>query len=273
MIYVILPVHNRKKITESFIQNLVEQTYKDFKLILVDDGSQDGTSEMVLSYISSSVVISGKGDWWWGGSLQQAYKWIKINSVNTNDDILIINDDVEISKKFLEIGIESLKKNDKSLFLAKAISVQDKSKITCGIHVDWKKMTFEKVNKNEDINCFSTRGLFLSVESFLSIGGFHPFLLPHYLSDYEYTIRAYNKGYKLLVNNNLFLMFNENISGYHAINEKSFFTYMKKYFSKKNPGNPIYQISFVFLVVPWRWKIKHFVRISLVCVKSILNNI
>ena len=79
MIYVILPVHNRKKITESFIQNLVEQTYKDFKLILVDDGSQDGTSEMVLSYISSSVVISGKGDWWWGGSLQQAYKWIKIN--------------------------------------------------------------------------------------------------------------------------------------------------------------------------------------------------
>ncbi|MCK5537931.1 MAG: glycosyltransferase family 2 protein, partial [Bacteroidales bacterium] len=39
MIYIILPVHNRKKITEKFIKCLVKQTYQDFKLILVDDGS------------------------------------------------------------------------------------------------------------------------------------------------------------------------------------------------------------------------------------------
>ena len=51
MIYVITAVHNRIRITEEFINQLLMQTYKEISLILVDDGSTDGTSEMVRKKI------------------------------------------------------------------------------------------------------------------------------------------------------------------------------------------------------------------------------
>ena len=70
MIYIILPVHNRKVTTEKFIKSLVAQTYKEFKLILVDDGSTDGTDKMVLSYIPDGIILKGDGNLWWAGGLQ-----------------------------------------------------------------------------------------------------------------------------------------------------------------------------------------------------------
>ncbi|MDD2656652.1 MAG: glycosyltransferase [Patescibacteria group bacterium] len=272
MIYIILPIHNRKKITESFIKNLVEQTYKDFELILVDDGSLDGTSEMVLSYIPETTIIRGKGNWWWGGSLHQAYKWVKRNNLDINDDVLIINDDVKISNNFLELGVEFLKNNETSLCLAKAVDIQDPKRNTCGIHINWSKMTFEESKNNKDINCFSTRGLFLKVKSFLDIGDFHPILLPHYFSDYEYTVRAFKKGYKLLVDSNIFLFFNEDKNVYKK-GKENFFIFLKKHFSKKNPGNPIYFLSFIFLSVPAKFKLGAVLKVLYMNMKVIIKNI
>ncbi len=61
-LYVIFPAHNRKHVTEKLIRSLKEQTYQDFTLVLVDDGSTDGTSEMVRGYFGNVVVIRGKGN-------------------------------------------------------------------------------------------------------------------------------------------------------------------------------------------------------------------
>lgn len=63
-----------------------------------------------------------------------------------------------------------------------------------GVYADLKKLTFRQAKTKDEINCLSTRGLFLRVKDFKKIGGFYPKLLPHYLSDYEFTIRAYKKS-------------------------------------------------------------------------------
>ena len=47
MMYVVTAVHNRYNITKRFIEQLLEQTYKEFVLVLIDDGSTDNTAEMV----------------------------------------------------------------------------------------------------------------------------------------------------------------------------------------------------------------------------------
>ena len=47
MIHIVTAAHNRYKITEKFVDSLCRQTYRDIHLIFVDDGSTDGTSEMV----------------------------------------------------------------------------------------------------------------------------------------------------------------------------------------------------------------------------------
>ena len=44
MIYIIIPVFNRWNFTVECLNSLINQTYKKFKIIVVDHGSTDGTS-------------------------------------------------------------------------------------------------------------------------------------------------------------------------------------------------------------------------------------
>ena len=48
MLFIVTPVFNRKDFTYSFLQSLKKQTYDDFKVIIVDDGSADNTWYEIL---------------------------------------------------------------------------------------------------------------------------------------------------------------------------------------------------------------------------------
>lgn len=50
MISVIVPVYNAEKFLNRCIDSILGQTYKDFELILVDDGSQDHSSDILNKY-------------------------------------------------------------------------------------------------------------------------------------------------------------------------------------------------------------------------------
>ncbi|MCG6167618.1 glycosyltransferase [Leptospira sp. FAT2] len=249
--------------TERLILCLKRQTYKNFKILLIDDGSKDGTSEMATSHFPESAIIKGSGDWWWGGSLQQGYNWLKRHEIETDDDILIVNDDVEFADDFLEIGIELLKKNKDSLFLAKSYSRIDNSLQDSGVRVDWSNLSFKMANSQKEINVLSTRGLFLKVRTFFKIGGFYPRLIPHYQSDYEFTHRAYLKGFTLRTSDSLFLLEDPNETGIRTAEVRDIKDFIKVYFNKKSNYYLLSWVSFVILRCPWRWKVRNVIRILL----------
>lgn len=47
---VIVPVYNGELYIDKLIESILAQTFKDFELIIVDDGSKDGTKEVVKKY-------------------------------------------------------------------------------------------------------------------------------------------------------------------------------------------------------------------------------
>lgn len=47
MISVVIPTYNEKEVLEKCIESLGAQTYRDFEIIVVDDGSTDGTIEIL----------------------------------------------------------------------------------------------------------------------------------------------------------------------------------------------------------------------------------
>lgn len=57
-ISVIIPTYNRKDIILDAIQSVLSQTFKDFELIVVDDGSIDGTVEYLTSLQMPITIIS-----------------------------------------------------------------------------------------------------------------------------------------------------------------------------------------------------------------------
>ena len=50
MISVILPTYNRAKEIPKSIESILNQTYQNFELIIIDDGSTDNTQEVVARY-------------------------------------------------------------------------------------------------------------------------------------------------------------------------------------------------------------------------------
>lgn len=270
-VYILLPVHNRREVTQRFIISLQGQTFRNFHLVLIDDGSSDGTQEMARTGVDRLSVIQGTGEWWWAGALQQGFEWLIKQEVDPSDLVLIANDDTEFPKEFLQEAVAIMEGRSKLLVLAPSFSRQTGKLLGGGVRVDWKTLSFMEVAKPEEVNCLSTRGLFLAWGDFLNLGGFYPRLLPHYLSDYEFTIRAHRRGLTLEVANNLKMLVDEGTTGFHQIEGHSFLEYCRKYFSKKSDSNPFAWTMFIALACPWPWKPVNWLRVWYGTTKKIVR--
>ncbi len=261
-LYILLPVHNRREITRRLIECLKRQTFRDFRVVLIDDGSTDGTAEMVKENISSLAILRGEGNWWWGGALQQGYLWLKSQALPDSAMVLILNDDAVFEDDYLEIGRDALKQTNRTLIVSVAYAEGTSERLDGGVRADWMRWKFFLELDPQKIDCASTRGLFLFARDFVALGGFHPVLLPHYASDYEFTIRAHKRGYRLLVDERLRLVSNEKATGVsHFREEQSYANFLKTMFSKKYNLNPFYLSSFVAFACPWKWKWLNWARI------------
>ena len=270
-IYIILPVYNRRETTQEFIECLLSQTYQNYHLILVDDGSTDGTEEMVRSKVRSLTVIKGKGNWWWAGGLQQGINWLKNSAVDNSDLVLIINDDVTFDPGFLAKAVELLKHQQQTLLSAQAIGKKSGRLITTGVKADLKKLKFNLLPTSEEINCLGTRGLFLKYANLTKIGDLYPRILPHYLSDYEFTIRAFKKGLMLTTTSDLQLWVNEETTGFCNLKGTSFWEIIDQSFSNKSMNNPLHWTAFIILTCPKTWIPINLIRIWKLSVLSIVK--
>lgn len=253
MLYIITAVHNRKEVTKRFVDVLKKQTYTDIQLILVDDGSTDGTSEMVLEKLPNSTIIRGDGNLWWGGALHEAYQWVNKNlKENHVDYIMISNDDVIFSEKYLEIALKYLNKFPDALISGVGYGLNSGKILDTVVNINYKKRWNESIYEpasNHTGKCASTRSLFMRIDTFLKTGDFHPILLPHYGSDYEWTIRASRKKFRIYSFEDLRYYFDENLTGYNFYDKLT----LKKIFSKRSITNPIYRMNYIFLTTPFQY--------------------
>ena len=56
MIDIIMPVYNAEKFIEKTLEYLEKQTFKKFRVILVNDGSNDLTKSLIENYILTSKM-------------------------------------------------------------------------------------------------------------------------------------------------------------------------------------------------------------------------
>ena len=255
-IIVILPVHNRLNITRNFIKCLNEQTYKNYILLLIDDGCTDDTVDYIKQKIENLIVLSGDGNLWWAGSLNMAYKFLVNKDYAGNDIVLIANDDVLFDADYFEKLIVDISNNDGSIIISPGHDIHSDF-IERGFLINWKNLLFHKMYEDGEPDAITTRCLYMKYHDYKKIGGFYPKLLPQYLSDLEYTIRAKRIGYKLHISKLTSVKVDRKTTGQHIDNSIRLRDFLYHHFiSKKTAYNITYWSTFIILTAPWKYKIR-----------------
>ena len=88
-VFCVVPVHNRVEITKRFLGFLSAQDYPALHVVVIDDGSTDGTADLLAqSSHLNLTVLRGDGTLWWGGALHMGMQWV--SKMATDADYLLI---------------------------------------------------------------------------------------------------------------------------------------------------------------------------------------
>lgn len=108
IISIVMPVYNSKPYLDMAIQSVLKQSFEDFELLLVDDGSNDGSAELcdIYSCQDERIIVIHKKN---GGVCSARNVGIK-NSRGTY--ITFIDNDDVYEKEFLHMMLKHIKEAD-----------------------------------------------------------------------------------------------------------------------------------------------------------------
>ncbi len=137
MIFIIITVYNRKDFTRQCLLSLRQQTFKEFKIVVVDDGSTDGTEEMLANEFPEVHVIKGDGNLWWTGAMNLGLEYV-LKISNDDDYVLTLNNDLFVNSDYLEKIFNAEEKMLNSLIGSISVDAENKTKILdAGVKVNW----------------------------------------------------------------------------------------------------------------------------------------
>ena len=244
MIYIVIPVFNRLKFTLECLHSLNNQTTKDFKIIIVDDGSTDGTQEVIRKEYPHVILLETSGDLYWTATINVGIKY----AIEHNAEyVLTLNNDTLASKDFIKNIIVWSRKYPMALFGAYAIDAISKQPVYGGEIIDWKRIRSKSwldilpVNEHigiHKVSHFPGRGLLIPVSCFEKIGYFDEITFPHYAADYDFTHKAIRNGFEIYCNHDAKLLIYPDESGdRHNRKKKNLKNYINHLFNKKGGGN------------------------------------
>lgn len=96
LVVILVVVHNRLELTSKCLENISQASLRArIRLVLVDDGSTDGTAKWVKDHFPEAVIIHGDGDLWFGGGVQKGLEYIKAELPQA-DYVLSLNNDLQM---------------------------------------------------------------------------------------------------------------------------------------------------------------------------------
>jgi GT2 family glycosyltransferase len=256
MVYVLIPAHNNRDDALRLLGCLGGQSYREFKTVLVDDGSTDGTAAAVVQRFPDVTVLRGNGHLWWTGANVCGVNHI-LRESKEGDFILLLNNDVTIGRDYIGRMVEASRAGGRCLVGSTNVDAENPRSMHAGVWLDDRlRMT---VNSDEavirmggiddDVDALPGRGTLIPVEVFNTIGNFNARKLPHYGADYEFSIRAKRAGFRLIVSHKARVYSKRSITGF-AIPENprlSIRESMTLLFSTKSKTNARYFLNYVWL--------------------------
>lgn len=118
-ISVILPVYNCEKYIKKAIESVLSQTLTDFELIIVNDGSTDGTLDIINEFRDNRITLINQKNLGPGASRNRALKQV------TGEYVMYLDADDWYCREALEIAYNQAKANDTDMTFFQMINYDD----------------------------------------------------------------------------------------------------------------------------------------------------
>ena len=114
---VIIPVYNVEKYLRRCLDSVVNQTYKDVEVILVNDGSPDNSKEICEEYVAkySNIQLINQKNAGLGAARNTGLQYI------TGDAVTFVDSDDWLELDAIEYYVASMKKSDADIVVTKMI--------------------------------------------------------------------------------------------------------------------------------------------------------
>ena len=203
-IAIVIPVFNGLRHTRHCVESLRAMQGPEFMVVVVDDGSTDGTPEYLAENAPDVHVVAGTGDLWWSGGVNVGCRWAIARGADRL--ILLNNDNTSISPN-LVADLDSTLSRTGGCVYGVALTRGGDGRVRvlmAGGTVDWRRRGLsligvgdEYVEQDRELRCDWLPGMALIFEAalFEELGGFDDRRLKQYKGDADFTLRATQAGY------------------------------------------------------------------------------
>ena len=200
---VVIPVHGGLPLTVQCLDSLRECDPLPVMVVVVDDGSPDGTAVHLATHYPDVHVVRGDGNLWWGGAINAGCTYAMERGARIL--ILLNNDDVVLSPNLLTELVRLLEERG-GCVSATALRETSTGRIifTSGGVLDWRRggtalrhagVVFQEDDSVSECDWLPGMALAFAAETFRVLGGIHSKAFPQSRGDADFTLRARSRGY------------------------------------------------------------------------------
>jgi GT2 family glycosyltransferase len=277
IVHCLIPAHNRLADTREVLRCLRVQEFRDLRIVVVDDGSTDGTSDYIRQQFEEVELLSGDGSLWWGGAMAKGLAAILLGA-KAGDFVLFLNNDVRFDEHFVERLVTVSLDYGRAVVGSILMDAQEPERIlSIGLRIRYGLTRIEEMYQPShgegkdrradtatlsaviEVDALSGRGTLYPVEVLRKIGSVRHRWLPHYMGDYEISVRAKAASYKTLVATNARVWTSPETSRINPHNA----SIVDLLFSRRSRSNILDSMAFFSLCGPWYFRLTGPLRVIL----------
>jgi GT2 family glycosyltransferase len=164
--------------------------------VIVDDGSEDGTSEAVREAFPLVHVVNGSGNLYWGGAMRLA-QCVMTASAADPDYLLWLNDDVTLLPDALDVLLKAAAAQPHSIIVGPLVDPRTQELTYSGFkRIGSSPLRLSSVPPQPDLpeaDTFNGNVVLLPRDVYSTLGAIDP-SFPHLYGDLDYGYRARRVG-------------------------------------------------------------------------------